>query len=247
MPAARAPANHAIAALARQSAAPLIQEQRAAVPSGHERRAGRGRGRPRPPRARSVRAAPRAPCLPCRARGPSLPRDRRSSTSRPVSSETAQAGAVQELEDRPVAQPRRRRAIVGRRQQPLHLVDGRAGAAANGAASAVPRPPPGRGRSTPSRSRNRWNERTDDRVRATEVARYGRSSSPWVEALIEATNDRTSASSICDGLARRRARPGTARTAPGRADRRRGVVGQSPVPRSGGRGTARPGCRSPRS
>ena len=42
----------------------------------------------------------------------------------------------------------------------------------------------------PSRSRNRWNDLTEDSARATERALYGRSSSPQVDAEIDATNER---------------------------------------------------------
>ncbi len=64
--------------------------------------------------------------------------------------------------------------------------------------AAGPRRWPGRA-TVPSRRRNRWNERTDDSVRATTVARYGRSSSPCVEAESDATNDRIDGSSTSPG------------------------------------------------
>ena len=46
---------------------------------------------------------------------------------------------------------------------------------------------------------NRWKDRTAERARATDAARYGRASSPWVEAESDATNERTVASSTIPG------------------------------------------------
>src|SRR4029078_5148638 len=51
----------------------------------------------------------------------------------------------------------------------------------------------------PSRIRNGWKDRTDDSARATDRALYGRSSSPRVDAEIDATKDRTVASSTSSG------------------------------------------------
>ena len=52
----------------------------------------------------------------------------------------------------------------------------------------------------PLRERNRWNDRTDESARATERALYGRSSSPHVDAEIDATNDRMVDSSTSSGV-----------------------------------------------
>jgi hypothetical protein len=51
----------------------------------------------------------------------------------------------------------------------------------------------------PSRRRNRWKDRTDESIRATLVARYGRSSSPCVDAETDATYERIDDSSTSPG------------------------------------------------
>ena len=113
------PAQDQERARAGQRAALRVQEELgpvATVEVGPAARRGSGAA-PRPPGARPGRPAP---CRPCRARG-----RRRSSRSTPFFSRPdrlgdAQAGAVEELDERPVAQRPRRRPARGL-DQPLGL------------------------------------------------------------------------------------------------------------------------------
>ena len=186
------------AALSRQPAA-LAGSGRAPHGSPLRRTSvARARGRRSPFRDRTRPGGPPAPSRPCRGPGrspPPGPRRRRRARPAPRSAVPLRTA------------PRGWRGLASRRAWRCRAPPGDATTSSNGSGCGSERgsfgctmPAAGSRSVAPSRSRNRWNDRTDESVRATESARCtARSSSPQVDAEIDATKDRMVGSSTSPG------------------------------------------------
>ena len=134
--------QHRPGALPRQPAAAGVEEQRRRAAPGRRPRAPAGRGRGRPSTAsRAYEPTGTTRSLPPLPRSRTVPASRsRSSTSRPTASEIRAPGAVEQLQQRPVAQ--RPRGVVrpgGDQQAPRPRRPRSPWAAASAAPAAAPR------------------------------------------------------------------------------------------------------------
>jgi len=220
-------------ALARQSPAAQIEEEGPRV-TARSRADGRARCRYASTASAAYRPIGTSRSLPPCPAPVHRPRPGRRRPRRARSARRRGAPPVQRLQHGPIAQPGR--GAVGRRLQYARYVLHGKGSRERARQTGPDHPAAGSRSASPSRRRNRWNDRTAERVRTTEVAR---------------TDERRHASPST-GVPRmppprarqpgarreRHGRGGSSRTAPGHDGTPRSCCRPGRAPRSGDRGSA---------